>query len=330
MRKSHRATGVGALGRHCIEMPAATLWRLCEALRRRREQTAMQLSENIGGSFRTCPGGVRARLPVWLSPALLQTAGLGLVLLALSCGGGGGSASSAFRESGQTISVTISPRTTSLGFGARQQFTATVTGSTNTAVTWSVNNIAGGNSQVGTISTTGLYTAALPAALPPPFDSVHEVAVNPSQQTPGVDIALTPLVTSTTLTVTATSKADATRSASAQVTITPLSLVAVGTCGTTQCVAGGTGVEVKQGEEVTLFLVGEGIAAGTSFDFSGPAGDVVVSSVKFVKTDSGKPAADVTVSISPSAQPGARNIMVTNSVGELSAFAGGLLIQQGP
>jgi hypothetical protein len=44
-----------------------------------------------------------------------------------------------------------------------QQFTATVTGSTNTAVNWYVNNILNGNSSVGTITTDGLYTA--PAAL---------------------------------------------------------------------------------------------------------------------------------------------------------------------
>ena len=46
------------------------------------------------------------------------------------------------------------------------QFTATVTGTTNTAVTWSVNGVAGGNSTVGTISTSGAYTA--PATAPEP------------------------------------------------------------------------------------------------------------------------------------------------------------------
>src|SRR5205814_897036 len=49
------------------------------------------------------------------------------------------------------VAVSISPTSASLQTGATQQFTATVTGSTNTAVTWSANG--------GTVSSTGLYTA---------------------------------------------------------------------------------------------------------------------------------------------------------------------------
>jgi hypothetical protein len=59
--------------------------------------------------------------------------------------------------------VSVSPSTASVQTGATRQFTATVTGSTATP-TWSVNTIAGGNSTVGTISATGLYTA--PASVP--------------------------------------------------------------------------------------------------------------------------------------------------------------------
>jgi polygalacturonase len=47
----------------------------------------------------------------------------------------------------------------SLYEGATAQYTASVTGATNQSVTWLVNNVAGGNSTVGTISATGLYTA---------------------------------------------------------------------------------------------------------------------------------------------------------------------------
>jgi hypothetical protein len=43
--------------------------------------------------------------------------------------------------------------------GTTSQYTATITGSTNTNVTWSVNGVAGGNTSVGSISTSGLYTA---------------------------------------------------------------------------------------------------------------------------------------------------------------------------
>lgn len=101
------------------------------------------------------------------------------------CGGGSSSSSSS-----TTVAVTISPTTASIAGGATQQFTATVTGSTNTSVTWGVNGEAGGDAIIGTVSTTGLYTA--PTKLP----------------------------SSTTVTVTATSVADTTKAAPAVVTLT--------------------------------------------------------------------------------------------------------------
>jgi uncharacterized protein (DUF1800 family) len=64
------------------------------------------------------------------------------------------------------VTVAVSPTSVALAPGAAQAFGATVTGSTNTAVAWSVNGIAGGNTTVGTISAGGLYTA--PAAVPSP------------------------------------------------------------------------------------------------------------------------------------------------------------------
>jgi uncharacterized repeat protein (TIGR03803 family) len=73
---------------------------------------------------------------------------------------------------------------------ATQEFTATVTGTSNTAVTWSVNSTVGGSSTVGSVSSTGLYTA-------PDF-----------------------VPSSGSVTVTATSQADSTKSASATVSLT--------------------------------------------------------------------------------------------------------------
>ena len=57
------------------------------------------------------------------------------------------------------ILLTVSPRMASLAPNGTQQFTATVHGTNNTGVTWSVDGVAGGNSTVGTISGTGFYTA---------------------------------------------------------------------------------------------------------------------------------------------------------------------------
>ncbi|MFI4980804.1 MAG: hypothetical protein ACHQIO_10675, partial [Nevskiales bacterium] len=61
-------------------------------------------------------------------------------------------------------SITISPSYTTIGVNATVQYSAQVTGLSNTAVTWSVSGVKGGNAQNGTITTAGLYKA--PAAIP--------------------------------------------------------------------------------------------------------------------------------------------------------------------
>jgi parallel beta-helix repeat protein len=64
------------------------------------------------------------------------------------------------------VSVAVSPKNTALQAGSTQQFTAAVSGTTNTAVTWLVNDILGGNTTFGSISSAGLYAA--PQSLPDP------------------------------------------------------------------------------------------------------------------------------------------------------------------
>lgn len=69
-----------------------------------------------------------------------------LCLAIVGCGGGGG---------GSSDTVTVSPGEVTLAPSETQQFSATVTGTSNTAVTWSVDPQTGG----GSITPTGLYTA---------------------------------------------------------------------------------------------------------------------------------------------------------------------------
>jgi hypothetical protein len=64
------------------------------------------------------------------------------------------------------ITVSITPTAANVRAGATQPFTATVTGTTNKGVTWSVNGIVAGNATMGTISSNGVYTA--PATVPNP------------------------------------------------------------------------------------------------------------------------------------------------------------------
>jgi hypothetical protein len=65
------------------------------------------------------------------------------------------------------VSVSVSPASVTLVAGVgTQAFSASVTNASDTRVTWYVNDVAGGNATVGTITTAGLYTA--PAQRPDP------------------------------------------------------------------------------------------------------------------------------------------------------------------
>jgi uncharacterized protein (DUF1800 family) len=75
----------------------------------------------------------------------------------------GGSTSAPFNVQvvgpNSNITVTISPKTATLGAGNVQQFQATVTGSIDLSVTWSVNGVSFGNTTVGRMDGSGNYTA---------------------------------------------------------------------------------------------------------------------------------------------------------------------------
>jgi len=98
--------------------------------------------------------------------------GAWLCLLA-GCGGG----------AGQSVAITISPTTASVAPAATQAFTAAVTHTGNTAVTWSVFEGAAG----GSVTNAGVYTA--PAAA----GTYHVVAT--SQADPGKKALATVTVT---------------------------------------------------------------------------------------------------------------------------------------
>jgi len=108
--------------------------------------------------------------------------------LLLACVGCGGSSPSKAPQSTspEQVNIQLNQKSVNLLVEGQLQFTATVTGTNNTSVTWSVDSIAGGNASAGTITASGLYRAP---------------------NTPG------------THTIVATSAADPTASASATVTV---------------------------------------------------------------------------------------------------------------
>jgi Abnormal spindle-like microcephaly-assoc'd, ASPM-SPD-2-Hydin len=154
-------------------------------------------------------------------------------MLEVSVGGGAGiaialSGAGTGAAAPTPVTVTISPASAWLPASGTQQFTATVTGSSNSAVDWMVNGVLGGSSALGTISVAGFYTA--PASAP----------------------------AGETVTVTAQSAGDSTKSASAAVTLATVyaninesttldtgSGTGWGWCGTPSC-AGGKATATQQ------------------------------------------------------------------------------------
>jgi hypothetical protein len=98
------------------------------------------------------------------------------------------------------VTVSISPVAPNVNAFSTQLFTAQVSGTANTAVTWQVNGITGGSQNLGFVSSGGLYVA--PGRVPTTTD--------------GSGGSIT-----TTFTVTAVSQADPTASASAIVNVIP-------------------------------------------------------------------------------------------------------------
>lgn len=91
------------------------------------------------------------------------------VLAATACSGGAGNSSSG-QGSPPPTTVRVSPSIAALVATTQtQQFSATVTGTSNLNVVWSVDGTEGGSIAVGTISSAGLYT-------PPSTPGTHTVA----------------------------------------------------------------------------------------------------------------------------------------------------------
>ncbi len=111
-------------------------------------------------------------MPLNLRHTVVAASVSGVLLLVMACASTNGSnpassntstapAAPAAPPPAVTVSVTGSATVT---LGSTAQYAATVSGSTNQSVSWTVNQAAGGNAQLGTISTTGLYTA--PTTMP--------------------------------------------------------------------------------------------------------------------------------------------------------------------
>ena len=112
-----------------------------------------------GGSVASIRCFQRLRQPMGITDScyfrVLLAVGFGLPLVA--CGGGNSTSTPPAQ-----ITIQLNQTSVSILADAQQQFTAVVQGTSNTAVTWTVDAIAGGNSTVGTITASGM--------IPPPLN----------------------------------------------------------------------------------------------------------------------------------------------------------------
>ena len=158
------------------------------------------------------------------------------------------------------VVISIAPTSATVTTGGTQQFTATLQNTSNTAVTWQVNGVTGGNTTTGTISSSGLYTG--PATVP-----------NPA-----------------TVTVTAISQADPSKSASALVTVVTQAPVNVTISPTSATVTtGGTQqftatVQNTSNTAVTWLATGGTISAGGLYTAPGTAGTYSVTATSVADT----------------------------------------------
>jgi Bacterial Ig-like domain (group 2) len=223
---------------------------------------------------------------------------LGLpILLLISCGGGGGGNTN---PPPVVIQITISPTSATVSAAGTQQFTATVTGTTNTAVTWQVNGTAGGNSTVGTIDNTGLYTA--PTTVPSPA----------------------------TVTVTAASQADSTKTAPSTVTVVigvavSPSSATVAAGGTQQFAATVTGSTNKavtwQVNDVTGGNATTGTISGTGLYTApiSPPGTVTITAISQADS-SAKGSVKATVQYANASFSGTYTFLLTGNDGKTGFF----------
>ena len=127
---------------------------------------------------------------------LVVTAAVSICALSVlsACGGGGKSVPSVPTEPA-LVSVTVTPNSVTVLRGATQAFTAKVSGTTNTAVTWSLEETLG-----GTIDSAGLYTPPQNGA-----GNFHVIATSQANSAAaGVAVAIVPMPQVTIVPVTVT------------------------------------------------------------------------------------------------------------------------------
>ncbi|MGH9729553.1 MAG: hypothetical protein ACRD4V_13325 [Candidatus Acidiferrales bacterium] len=217
----------------------------------------------------------------------------------------------------QNVTVTVLPATASVRLGARQQFTATVTGAVSSAVNWSVNGVAGGNSVAGTISSSGLYTA--PQSLP---SSPNVTVTAISQAAPSANGSASVQLQSGIVVSIAPNSASVAPGASANFT------AAVTGAGASSAAVSWSVNNVAGGNSVLGIITATGLGSAT---YTAPAMAPTPPSVTVTATSVADPAksASATVTISCAAPNSVSPASASVQVGTSQIFAASLCVAAG-
>jgi hypothetical protein len=204
----------------------------------------------------------------------------------------------------QTLAIVPGSATVALGGSAG--FRATLDGSPTSGVTWRVNGIAGGSSALGTITTSGLYSApnSLPAVLPIQVEAV--LTSDPTR----IVVATVQIVAQTSgVLITAPVSVAVAQPGSTQVLAGPVSVAVTQPAGAQVTSAP---VSVTAGPVITLLTPAAG-RVGTSLSVNILGGNLQGASAVQVLKDG---LADTTVTASGvTAAPDDTNVTVTLTIG---------------
>ena len=105
-------------------------------------------------------------MKIWRKFAAAELISIYSLLFLAGCSGGVSSTNPNGNSSSSGVSVSVSPGSANVRAGDSYTFTATISDAQSTGVTWSVNGTTGGSAAVGTIDSSGKFTA--PNSLPSP------------------------------------------------------------------------------------------------------------------------------------------------------------------
>lgn len=265
---------------------------------------------------------------------------LSLAVFAFQCGGGGSGGGSSSNGggngngnggngSGSTVSlVSLSPIVAAQNGAA---FTLTVNGSGFTSGNQVTFN---GAAEQTTLVSSSRLTAQIPAGALASASSANgfPVTVTGAGNSPTpLGFYVVPAITPSTVSVTAGAAVSGVNIQVASLAPT-LQLQSIGGCVCpTETSAGVSTIPATPGQTLNLFIVGNGIVAGTYYTVTG-SGVAVTQPVAsdFTQTTAPvTPAVNFNITISSGATPGPRNLVVTNPAGEISIYPGAITISSG-